>query len=121
MKRLFFCGFAIVAFACGNDHAEPAIAAARAFTKRYEGLNLKAHAAGTDCQVLLIASDTVLDSTTVESIQYGVGHANAYEGGADRFAEDRRFRAVVYRDRDNGLWTYGATTREEAASLPLCR
>jgi hypothetical protein len=52
-------------------------------------------------------------------MQYGTGPYAAF-GGVEEFAQDRRFRAVVYRDAAERLWTYGATSRDEARSMPRC-
>lgn len=75
--------------------------------------------AGSDCRVLLLTIETAVDDELVESIHYGTGGYDAF-GGAEQFARDHGFRAVVYRDAGGGLWTYGATTRDEARSIQPC-
>jgi hypothetical protein len=93
---------------------------AEAFTRQHAKHNLSASVAGSDCRVLLITIESTFDDELVESIHYGTGGYEAF-GGAEQLARDRRFRAVVYRDSTGELWTYGATTRDEARSLPRCR
>lgn len=122
MKRLPVLGILLVFCTCELDpRTKIAIAAAGAFTKQYAKQRLIAAAAGQDCLVLLIRANDPLDDTTVEAIHYGTGDYKAYDGGAQQFAEDRKFRAVAYRDTNGGLWTYGAITRAEAQSIPICR
>jgi hypothetical protein len=100
--------------------AAATLAAAASFTLKHATHKLHAAVAGSDCRVLLISIDATFDRDLVESIHYGTG--DYYEfGGVEQFAHDHEFRAVVYRDADGGLWTYGATTRDEARSLSRCR
>lgn len=105
--------------ACNAPVRREAVAADQ-FTHQHREHKLQAVAAGTDCRVLLIVTETQFDDDLVESIHYGTGGYDAFHG-AEQFARDRGFRAVVYRDPKGGLWTYGATTRDEARSLPPCR
>jgi len=93
---------------------------AAAFTKQHARHKLEASVAGSDCRLLLIETSSAFDDDLVESIQYGTGDYAAF-GGVDPFARDRGFRAVVYRDAPGRLWTYGATTRDEAQSMSRCR
>ena len=104
----------------GPRASEGAAAAADLFTRQHEKHALQASVAGSDCRVLLINGETEFEDDLVESIQYGVGSYDAF-GGAERFARDRGFRAVVYRDPAGAFWTYGATSRAEAQSMPRCR
>jgi hypothetical protein len=111
--------FALVG--CNTPRAEQAAkAAAEAFTRQHATHRLHAFAAGSDCRVLLVSIETSADDELVESIHYGTGGYGAF-GGVEQLAHDRGFRAVVYRDASGGLWTYGATTRDEGQSLPRCR
>jgi hypothetical protein len=106
---------------CNSDRADDAAsAAAKAFTRQHAAHKLHASVAGSDCHVLLISTEIAFDDELVESIHYGTGGYGAF-GGVEQLAHDRGFRAVVYRDRQGGLWTYGATTRDEARALPRCR
>lgn len=98
----------------------PNTKAAAVWTQHYPQQPLEAHAAGSDCAVLLIEAETRLDDGLVESIHYGISPYDAYEDGAQQFAIDQKFRAVVYRDAAGTLWTYGAIAREEARSLSPC-
>lgn len=122
MKRLFVLSVLTALSACGfNPDAEMPVAAARTLTRQYAKQKLDADAAGTDCLILLVRTKKVVDHATIEAIHYGTGDYIAYDGGVQQYAEDRKFRAVVYRDSAGGLWTYGATTRDEAKSMPVCR
>ncbi len=121
MKRIAPLALALALSACNVPRAEESAAtAAAAFTRQHAKHNLQAFVAGSDCRVLLIGTETTFDDELVETIQYGTGDYDAF-GGVDRFAHERGFRAVVYRDSAGTLWTYGATTRDEAQSLPRCR
>jgi len=122
MNRLPALGILILLLACEiHPAAERPVAAAHTLGQRYATQKLQIHAAGDDCLILLIRTKTALDNTTVESIHYGTGEHRAYDGGIQQFAEDRGFRAVAYKDAEGGLWTYGAITRDEAKSMPICR
>jgi hypothetical protein len=100
----------------GKDATTDATVFARLHAKQ----KLQASAAGSDCRVLVIRTEAALNDDLVESIQYGTGDYGAY-GGADEFARKRGFRAVVYRDPAGAIRTYGATTRDEAQTMPYCR
>lgn len=116
MQRLIRLALVCALIACdAGDVSEQASAA-----RQLASYELNASAAGSDCRVLLIETKTGFDDELVESIQYGTGDYAAF-GGVERLAHERRFRAVVYRDHDGGLWTYGATTRNEAQSIRSCR
>ncbi|HEY0158223.1 MAG TPA: hypothetical protein VGF28_13145 [Thermoanaerobaculia bacterium] len=120
MHRLLYPWLALVLLACNHHQAgERHAAAADLFTQTYEARNLEASVGGTDCLVLIIDAGTPLDDTLVESMQYGTGPYE--ELCVEQLAEERRFRAVVYRDAAKHLWTYGAIDLEEARSLPRCR
>lgn len=121
MLRLIASGLVVALVACNAHPAnDKAVDAANVFTRQYEKHDLRAFVAGDDCRVLLIDAKRRLDDGTVESMHYGVGDYEAL-GGGERFAASRRFRAVVYRDVDRTLWTYGLITPDEARSMPRCR
>jgi hypothetical protein len=116
MSRLPAIGL-LFALACDfNPTARASFESVRDIHERYS-----VRAAGEDCLALLIRTDSAFDDRTVESIQYGTGDFTAYAGGVQQFMADRRFRAVVYKDTNDGLWTYGSITREEARSIETCR
>lgn len=104
---------------CLNDQTKTS-KTAEVFTRAYGNQKLQAVMAGSDCQVLLIKSSVPLDRATIESIHYGIGEYGAHYGGAEQFAAEYRLRAVVYRDSAGHMQTYGATTRAEAESMPVC-
>ncbi|MDP9190198.1 MAG: hypothetical protein M3P06_00660 [Acidobacteriota bacterium] len=122
MRQLPVLGIFIMLLACDlNPAAKAPIAAAHAVTRQFAKQRLRAEAAGEDCMVLLIRTKTGFDDALVESIHYGVDEYDAYRGGIQHFAETKGFRAVVYRDASDGLWTYGSIALDEAKALPTCR
>jgi hypothetical protein len=122
MQRFARSALVLALLACPAERAgdAAAVAAAASFTWQHTRHKLLASVAGSDCLVLLISTETTFDQDLVESIHYGTGGYDAF-GGVEQFARDHEFRAVVYRDASGGLWTYGATTREEARSISRCR
>lgn len=118
MKRLPHIAVLITLLSCDfNPAAEAPMAAAHELARRYASQQLQIDAAGHDCRILLVQSKKSFDATYVESLHYG---SDAYEGGIQQFAEDEKFRAVVYRDASGKLWTYRATSFEEATDLQPC-
>lgn len=122
MKRFSAISVLLVLCTCElNPRTEPLVDAARRFSALYAKHDVHAAAAGDDCLVLLIRAETRLGDASVESIYYGTGEIAGYGGGVRQFLEDHGFRAVVYRDSEHGLWTYGSVTSDEARSLRPCR
>jgi hypothetical protein len=121
MQWLARATLVVALLACNSRPAgNEAAAAANQFTRQHTNHKLHASVAGSDCHVLLISTDTQFDDGLVESIHYGTSGYDAF-GGVEQFAHDHEFRAVVYRDASGNLWTYGATTRDEARSISSCR
>lgn len=120
MQRFLRSLCVLALIACDAQPVSKEATAADLFTREHTQHKLQATAAGSDCRVLLVAIETRFDDDLVESVHYGTGSYGAF-GGVEQFARDRGFRAVVYRDPAGGLWTYGATTKDEARSLPRCR
>ena len=120
-ERELLAAVLIAIVACNDPRAsEQAAGVAASFTRQHADHKLHASVGGSDCRVLLISIASAADDDLVESIHYGTGGYDAF-GGAEQFAYDYRFRAVIYRDSTDNVWTYGATTKEEARSLPRCR
>jgi len=122
MQRFARSALILTLLACPAQRTGDAasLAAASSFTLKHATHKLHATVAGSDCRVLLISIETASDRHLVESIHYGTGGYEEF-GGVEQFAHDHEFRAVVYRDAGGALWTYGATTRDEARSLSRCR
>ena len=80
-----------------------------------------AHAAGADCDVLIIETPMILGDSIVDAIHYGAGDYGVIEGGVYRFSRDRAFRGTAYKDRSGRYWTFGHLTPAEAAALDRCR
>ena len=102
------------------------IAAAHAFTRRYaqsrfSGWNIRAEAAGSDCDVLLVNTSIVLEESMIEAMQYGAGTYDIYEGGVQHFYREQTFRGVAYKDGSERVWTYGAVTVAETEGMTACR
>lgn len=121
MKRLTHLAVLIALLACDFDPAaEVPVAAAQTLSRQYGSRELRIDAAGHDCRILLVDTNATFDPRMVESLHYGTADDREYDGGIQQFAEDERFRAVVYRDASGGVWTYGATTLDEAKELQPC-
>ena len=102
------------------------IAAANAFTRRYaqsrfSGWNIRADAAGTDCDVLLVRTSIVLEESMIEAMHYGAGAYDIYDGGVQHFCREQTFRGVAYKDASDRVWTYGAVSVAEAEGMTACR
>lgn len=102
------------------------IAAAHAFTRRYaqsrfSGWNIRADAAGADCDVLFVNTSIVLEESMVEALHYGAGTYDIYDGGVQHFSRQQAFRGVAYKDRSARVWTYGAVSAAEAEAMTACR
>ena len=101
------------------------IAAAHAFTRRYaqsrfSGWNIRADAAGTDCDVLFVNTSIILEESMIEAMQYGAGTYDIYDGGVQHFYREQTFRGVAYKDGSERIWTYGAVSVAEAEGMTAC-
>jgi hypothetical protein len=90
------------------------VQAADLFTGRYADSafarwNLRGHAAGADCDVLIVETSVVLEDAMVEALHYGAGAYDVYKGGIQQFSSDHAFHGVVYRDSTRKEWGYGET------------
>jgi hypothetical protein len=124
---LFVLAAGCNAVATPRSAADEARAAAAAqFTKRYAHSRfaqwqVRARPAGADCTVLLIETGVLMDNAMVETVQYGAGYSEVYDGGAQRFSRDKAFRGVAYRDSGDRIWSYGSVSDEEAKTIEPCR
>lgn len=103
----------------------PQVSAASMLTRRYsrsqfEKWNVRASAAGRDCRVLLVETSIVLDDSMVEAMHYGAGPYSVDGRGMQHFSREGAFRAVLYRDQTDRVWTYGDLDQEEARSITAC-
>jgi len=104
----------------------PYVEAARRLTQRYTespmaAWKVKADAAGTNCDVLFIQIATVLDTSMVDAIHYGVAAYDFVPGGVKQFGRTNAFRGVAYKDASGYVWTYGKIKAADARSLQPCR
>jgi hypothetical protein len=83
--------------------------------------NVRGTAAGADCGVLLVQTAVIMDDSMVEAMHYGADAYDVYRGGVQKFSRDGAFRGVAYKDSTGHLWTYGAVSPHETASLAPCR
>ena len=121
---------ALLAATCDSHPARTAkrnahVAAANVFTQRYvrsrfATWNVRASARGRDCDVFFVETGVIMEDSMVEAMHYGAGFYGVIEGGVQRFSRDRSFRAVAYRDSSARIWTYGAITARDAATLKRC-
>ena len=101
------------------------VAAARFFTEKYSqsklaAWNVRASAAGRDCDVLLVDTSIVMEDSMVEALHYGGGDYSVIDdGGVERFCRQRAFRGVAYRDATGRVWAYDVSA-DEAQTLKRC-
>lgn len=104
---------------------DPHVAAARTFTNLYAASrmkrwNVRATAAGTDCNVLFVRTSLVLEDSLIEAVHYGAGEYDVYNGGVQQFYRDRHFRGVAYQDASDRVWTYGDVSLAEVDTMTPC-
>lgn len=87
---------------------------------RFSQWDLRASAAGSRCDVLLVQTKILLDEPMIEALHYGAITYDPYEGGVQQFSRDRAFRGVTYRDPSGRVWAYGAVSVREAEKLAPC-
>jgi hypothetical protein len=100
--------------------------AARRLTQRYinspmASWDMRASAAGAGCNVLLIETGMVMETSLVDAIHYGVAAYSFLPGGVKQFGRTNSFRAVAYKDASHYVWKYGDITDAEAQALTPCR
>jgi hypothetical protein len=116
---------ATIAASCKSDRPAPRkydarLADARAFTTRYSqpaiaNWNVRARAAGSDCDVLFVETSIILEDAMIEAMHYGAGaYEPIYPGGVQRFSKEHAFRGVAYKDVSGRIWTYGEISPNEA-------
>ena len=82
--------------------------------------DMRVHAAGRDCDVLLVETDYVFDTGIIEAMHYGGDTLRIYRGGVHDFYQQQTFRGVVYRDVTLKAWPYGDVSQPEAESIRPC-
>lgn len=80
--------------------------------------SLTAKAAGTNCDVLLIQAAVPLDVGMIDPVHYAAPDSG-YLAIHD-YADQHRFRGVVYTDPVEHIWVYGAVAGDEAKVLRPC-
>jgi len=107
------------------DGVELRVTAAERLTRGYaqsrlSAWNVRAAAAGTNCDVLLVQTSAILDDSMVEALHYGAGAYAVFSGGVHRFSSEQSFRGVAYEDGAGRLWTFDDVTAAEAKALRRC-
>jgi len=116
---------ALATASCKSDRSTPRdlerqLTSANAFTIRYQHSplstwNVRAHVAGSDCDVLYVETSIILEDAMIEAMHYGAGaYENIYPGGVQRFSKEHAFRGVAYKDVSGRVWTYGDIAKTEA-------
>ena len=107
--------------------ADPARTAAAAWltkryaTSRFAHWKVRARPAGIRCDVLLIETSVLMENAMAETVQYGAGSAEIYEGGTQRYAVDRNFHGVAIHDGGDAKWFYDIKPEDEEKALTPCR
>jgi hypothetical protein len=83
--------------------------------------NIRAHAAGPRCDVLVLRVDVIMEDSMIEAMHFGTGPYEEVTGSMQRFYHQQGFRGVAYQDKSKKIWTYGNVTEREATGLPPCR
>ena len=129
MNRMLVVPIVLLIAACeSNPKPSPndvRVAAARFFTQRYSHSrlarwNVRAAAAGRDCDVLLVDTSIMMEDSMVEALHYGGGGYSVLGGGVEYFCRQRSFRGVAYTDSTARVWTYGAVTADQARRMKRC-
>jgi hypothetical protein len=108
----------LLLLSCEPKPGNPHLSAATLVTRTYAGSqlahwNIRARAAGADCDVLTLNVNTVLDDSMVEAIHYGGGPYAVDQGGVQRLMRMHSFRGVLYTDSSGMQWRFGDVTTEE--------
>lgn len=82
--------------------------------------NVRSHAAGSDCGILLVETSITMETAMVQALHYGSGVYDVYRGGIEQFLRDRAFRGVAYKDESGRVWTYGDVSPSQVSSLDVC-
>lgn len=123
---------------CSSDTAPPTtishriakdrerIRAAAELTSRYRSSrfaqwHIQADAAGALCNVLVIRTPVVMETTMVDAMHRGAGEYALGDRNVKTFYVAEAFRGVAYCDGSGRVWTYGAVTEAEVEELAPCR
>ncbi|HKO56966.1 MAG TPA: hypothetical protein VJ276_13910 [Thermoanaerobaculia bacterium] len=88
---------------------------------QFESWDVHADAAGALCNVLLIRTPVVMESSMVDAMHRGSGEYEVDGGGVQSFYLEQTFRGVAYTDGSGRVWTYGAVREAEVEELEPCR
>jgi hypothetical protein len=129
LMRTLFLGtlcMLLTAARCDRKPANVHVAAATELTRmyaasRFVNWHLRAAAAGTNCDVLVVQAAIIVDESQIEALHYGAGTYDSYKGGVLQFTRDHAFRGVAYKDVSGRIWTYPPLSPREAEGLVPCR
>jgi hypothetical protein len=128
--RSFFIGALCIVLSCNSRQAASRtnvhVTAATLLTQRYAtspfaAWHIRATAAGSDCSVLVLQTEIILEDAMIEAMHYGAGAYNTFPGGVKQFTTDHAFRGVIYEDVSGRRWPYGAVTEREKEEVTQCR
>jgi hypothetical protein len=102
-------------------HVSAAGSLTRLYTQsRLRPWEIRAAAAGSNCDVLFVRTSLILEDSLIEAVHYGGGSYEVYPGGVQQFYRDRAFRGVAYQDASKRVWTYGDVSAAEAERMVAC-
>jgi len=107
--------------ASANTHVVAATELTRMYaTSRLVNWHIRATAAGTNCDVLVVQAAIIVDESQIEALHYGAGTYDSYKGGVLQFTRDHAFRGVAYKDVSGRVWAYPPLSAHEAEALVPC-
>jgi hypothetical protein len=129
MARTLFIGTLVMLLSCNSKQASRPnihVTAATLLTERYAAApfadwHIRAVAAGSDCSVLIVQTQIILEDAIIEAMHYGAGTYNTFPGGVKQFTTDHAFRGVIYKDVSGRSWPYGTLTEREQEGATPCR
>jgi len=116
----------IILLSCNSPRSDAHVTAAALLTQRcaappYTAWHIHATAAGSDCSVLVLQAEIILEDSMIEALHYGAGAYNTLPRGVKQFTADHAFRGVIYKDVSGRSWPYGAVTEREVEEVTPCR
>jgi hypothetical protein len=90
-------------------------------SSRLEGFDIRAAAAGKNCDILLVTFYVSMEDPMIRAMHDGaLIYGQILPGGVGGFASQHGFRGVVYRDGYDRTWSYGNVAHGEAVSAKSC-
>jgi hypothetical protein len=129
LTRSIIIGALCIVLSCNSKQSSRTnihVTAATLLTERYAAApfaawHIRVTAAGSDCSVLVVQTQIILEDTMIEAMHYGAGAYNTFPGGVKQFTTDHAFRGVIYKDVSGRSWPYGTVTEREQEAVTPCR